>query len=168
MGQVYLYIIQHGSEDVCKIGISSNPEERLKGLQTGTPRILTLIAMMEFASREIALGVESLLHMFFDENRLNGEWFEVNPSHVCDIYQKLHDLYNVGLVDFPDIERVNNVVLPPPPKSHNYNGNATQRAIEYYTENPEDLDVSPRDLIDKVGVKKSTLYNVRKMFLENE
>jgi len=71
----YIYII--GSENPpYKIGISKNPERRLKNLQTGHPHKLKIIELRKTDSKKTKL-LESVIHKHLDRYRLNGEWFDI-------------------------------------------------------------------------------------------
>ena len=64
-----IYFIVAGHKFV-KIGYSSNPEERLKELQTGNPHKLKLMATMPGL-----FATESELHSTFSHLKMEGEWF---------------------------------------------------------------------------------------------
>lgn len=70
----YVYFIQHGYGSI-KIGVSDNPEERCKQLQTGNQKKLRVICKFPFERRRTALDLERELHEKFKEHRLEGEWF---------------------------------------------------------------------------------------------
>lgn len=54
-----------------KIGTTENsPEERLAQLQIGNPRKLIIIRVVDGG-----YNLELFLHKYFDEFRLEGEWF---------------------------------------------------------------------------------------------
>lgn len=71
----YVYMIQKGYGSI-KIGVSNNPEFRLKQLQTGNHGSLYLIAKFPFESRKEAESMEKDLHVKFQSYRLEGEWFK--------------------------------------------------------------------------------------------
>lgn len=68
-----LYVIGNKSKDVCKIGISTNPDKRLKQLQTGCPYKLSILAIVKGMDYES----ERNLHKRYSEYRINGEWFRI-------------------------------------------------------------------------------------------
>ncbi len=72
--QVYVYFIQQGKGSI-KIGVSANPEGRLKELQTGTSKILSLLLKVPMPSRMAAMTVEKDLHAKYAQFRGSGEWF---------------------------------------------------------------------------------------------
>jgi len=67
-----LYFIQEENRGSIKIGISKEPEERLKALQTGNSKKLRLLWMVNPKNR----SVERNLHKIFNDDRLEREWFE--------------------------------------------------------------------------------------------
>jgi predicted GIY-YIG superfamily endonuclease len=70
----YVYLIQRGYGAI-KIGVSDNPESRLKQLQTGAQERLRLIAKFPSNSRTEAFNLEKDLHDKLAHHRLKGEWF---------------------------------------------------------------------------------------------
>lgn len=72
--KTYLYFIQIGFGSV-KVGVSSNPESRLKTLQTGCSKPLRLLVSIPFDSRKEAFALEKQLHEKYDHLRCRGEWF---------------------------------------------------------------------------------------------
>lgn len=72
---LYVYLITDRTHDICKIGISWNPSERLRGLQSGYPFPLTLEQKMKTTS---ALVFEKWIHAKFDTAKVSGEWFTLS------------------------------------------------------------------------------------------
>ena len=67
----YVYFI--GAVDgPIKIGMSQDPTERLRSLQTGSPVALRLMAVVPSQEPE---QLEVLLHARFGSLRMHGEWF---------------------------------------------------------------------------------------------
>lgn len=56
-----------------KIGVSNDPERRLKAVQTGNPNVVTL---EHYEERDDPHLVENYLHTKFQKNRVKGEWFK--------------------------------------------------------------------------------------------
>lgn len=65
-----------------KIGKSKEPERRLMEANCFSPSKSFKIFRMFFF--ENALGVEAELHKHFNEDRLEGEWFSINPQEVVN------------------------------------------------------------------------------------
>lgn len=63
-----------------KIGLSVDPEGRLRGLQTGSGARITLIG-----SFKGSFSVEKALHERFASRRLVGEWFRSDPGFLDEI-----------------------------------------------------------------------------------
>ncbi len=75
----YVYLISDINNYTYKIGISNNPENRLKALQTGNDRTLRIIhkVICENYSK-----VENALHNKYCFLKVNGEWFELTEEDV--------------------------------------------------------------------------------------
>jgi hypothetical protein len=77
---MYLYIITDG--EFQKIGIAGNPHSRLKELQTGNPRKLSVLKMFE---HEDAQRLEVAFHHLMDSGRQQGEWFRMTEKELRGI-----------------------------------------------------------------------------------
>jgi hypothetical protein len=69
-----LYFIQEGEDGPIKIG-RGDPQGRLKGLQTGNPRVLRIRAHVPNEGY-----TEIFWHAVFADARIRGEWFEPRPE----------------------------------------------------------------------------------------
>ena len=74
---MYVYAIRNTVTGNVKLGISRNPEARLKQLQTGNDCRLELVAMRPAAAR---FADEKALHNANAHARLSGEWFDGSVS----------------------------------------------------------------------------------------
>jgi DNA-binding XRE family transcriptional regulator len=70
-----VYVIKSDAGPI-KIGISSNPENRLKSLQGSSPYTLT-IYFVKAVNGGVAESIERQAHDSLAKNRLRGEWFNV-------------------------------------------------------------------------------------------
>ncbi len=84
----YVYLMKDLSNDYYKIGISNKPEYREKTLQSEKPTI-ELLACKKFPTRKIAEAIESALHAAYSQQRLRGEWFNLNEEDVAAIIETL-------------------------------------------------------------------------------
>jgi hypothetical protein len=76
----YLYFISEEQfNNKVKIGISKNPEKRLKQLQTGNPNKLVIIHTIQSPDYKL---LERTLHDICGDLRLVGEWFELSESDL--------------------------------------------------------------------------------------
>ena len=83
-------------EDSYKIGISKNPEKRIKQLQTGTPNIISLVYKFE---SEWASKIEGHLHIRYSLDRLNGEWFKLTKDTVNEFLANCRKIdYNLTYI----------------------------------------------------------------------
>ena len=81
----YLYFIKAKGTDFYKIGISDNPESRLKQLQTGNPVQLELVSSIYCLYPK---DRESELHSALSELNENGEWFSIKDDDVKELIEQ--------------------------------------------------------------------------------
>ena len=86
------YIIYNDKNDLFKIGITVEPEKRLRTLETqsGSMCQKVLLIYLEGMRDESSKIVESKLHEYFSDKRKIGEWFDLN---VLDLLQINHLFY---------------------------------------------------------------------------
>jgi len=88
--QYKIYLIHLKNTSLYKIGISLNPNKRVKQLQTGTPFELLLISVFE---SDFPFKTEKVLHnsytskkisenFNYDFDHLKGEWFNLTAQDV--------------------------------------------------------------------------------------
>lgn len=83
---MFVYLIQNLETSNYKIGVSKNPNKRLKQLQTASGEELKLVATFETTN---ARKVESALHNQYSPYKTQGEWFnislveEVSFGEIC-------------------------------------------------------------------------------------
>src|SRR5689334_20768822 len=86
---VELYIVTHMSgrahHGPVKIGISANPEARLRELQTGNPLRLGVFWTFTFATRWEAREHERAFHEEFARDQTSGEWFAITPERAINM-----------------------------------------------------------------------------------
>lgn len=81
-----LYVI-HDGRGFAKIGVSSNPQSRLRELATGNPIPLRVVFTTEAYARPYALSVEAAAHRLLSDRRCAGEWFRCGADEaVAAIY----------------------------------------------------------------------------------
>lgn len=88
----YVYAIRPvDGADVVKIGLSTNPQKRLVGLQTGYPFPLKIFISHLCDSRTVsAKQLEAALHKKFKARNTQGEWFEgVTDDEVREAIAKI-------------------------------------------------------------------------------
>ena len=84
----YVYLMKDISNGYYKIGISNTPEYRERTLQSEKPTI-EMLACKKFPTRKIAEAIESALHNAYSQQRLRGEWFNLNETDVAAIIETL-------------------------------------------------------------------------------
>jgi|APGre2960657404_1045060.scaffolds.fasta_scaffold83428_2 hypothetical protein len=79
----FIYVISSAKSNnpPCKIGISDNPEKRVKQLQTGHPEKLEIKYMKKLNNARL---YEKLLHKDMSYIRSHGEWFDLSVQEAID------------------------------------------------------------------------------------
>jgi hypothetical protein len=72
---VSVYLITAREVNRVKIGCAYNPHQRLERLQTMSPCLLVLEAVLKGSHAE-----ERAIHKLFDDERVRGEWFEITDE----------------------------------------------------------------------------------------
>ena len=90
-----------------KIGISNDPDKRMRQLQTANPKKLELVAYVECL--HFAEYFEAVLHAVFRDFNSNGEWFKVEDHSLHELANRFLDIdkamsYLVMLPDAYDDE----------------------------------------------------------------
>ena len=83
----YLYFI--GTTDHIKIGITSNPDSRLRSLKTSCPIPCDYLAIFECGEK--ARQFEHKIHEIFAPYRSHGEWF-VNHDDILKFIRESKEL----------------------------------------------------------------------------
>jgi hypothetical protein len=76
----FVYVITIEGQDLCKIGISNNPNGRIAQLLTGSPFQMELVFAFRVESRDDARTLERAFHSYLEEHRSRGEWFHLSPE----------------------------------------------------------------------------------------
>lgn len=88
----FVYLIHDKCRDILKIGKTIQPKRRLK----------PLLVIAGISNSDIYISnklkfyslIEEEIHRQFEENRLIGEWFKVNPSEVIEFCSGKRFKYN--------------------------------------------------------------------------
>ena len=158
----YLYVIQVASGPV-KIGIAQDVDARLPTLQTANFEELHIVYSFQCLSMEHASALEMVLHRRYCEQRLRGEWFNVQPANVVTDIEFAAQF--VGAVTRIEIKRYKYVTPSYKPMKQTSERRARQAAtrqivIKHLEAHPEDITANARDLAARLEVGKSTVYSV--------
>jgi len=86
----YVYLMYDPSKDRYKIGVSADPERRLRTFHTVDPGIV-LLAKWGPCSRKQAYDMEALAHFKYRRQRLHGEWFRLSQQQVDKLLKPAAD-----------------------------------------------------------------------------
>lgn len=85
-----VYLIVCDETQTAKIGVSDNPEKRLRSLQTGHPYTLRIECVMDGDESR-----ERIFHENFRDTRLRGEWFLYTPE-MSETFQMFKELSSMS------------------------------------------------------------------------
>jgi len=77
----FVYVIS-AEDDAVKIGVARNVERRMKELQTGQHRKLSVLSSLFCGSRQEAYAIECRTHQLLKDDMLEGEWFGVTGEEA--------------------------------------------------------------------------------------
>lgn len=80
-GDSYIYVIAGSPDGPTKIGITQDPEKRLRGLQTGHPERLAVYAERQVRA-SVVRQIEGECHRRLKDVRSQGEWFEMTAEQA--------------------------------------------------------------------------------------
>lgn len=80
-GEMFLYVAKNKGTGNFKVGISRNPEERVKALQVGCDGELQLIATV---SAKNGYQSEAQAHARLSNSLVHGEWFSATQEEVLE------------------------------------------------------------------------------------
>lgn len=81
----FIYVI--GPKDIekpQKIGISKNPQKRLKQLQTGHSEKLFIHYKLKCSNKQEAKKFEQRIHKNLKHLKTQGEWFQLSPKECSE------------------------------------------------------------------------------------
>lgn len=87
----YVYAIAGAGK--IKIGITREPDRRLRGLQMMCPVELDLVCHRLFPTSVLSGQVERMLHVKFQAHRWRGEWFNIPREVAAAAIEEAHGLY---------------------------------------------------------------------------
>ncbi len=70
--------------DLQKIGVSGDPEKRLKSLQTGNPEPLVIHYVFEVSDDKV-FQFEKHIHKQLNHKRIQNEWFRMSKEEVINM-----------------------------------------------------------------------------------
>ena len=84
----YVYIINQPLQNnkfVCKIGFTKDANQRVKGLQVGSEKKLSVFQTFKVGyNRTEAYNAEQKVQKMFKAFKREGEWFAFNPVHLVN------------------------------------------------------------------------------------
>ncbi len=78
----YVYVLASDTSGPVKIGISSDPDRRVRQLQTGHADPLTVLHREPVGDAARAKAFETLIHRNVSHLRKRGEWFDMTAEQA--------------------------------------------------------------------------------------
>lgn len=96
-----VYFVKHKGLSPIKIGYTDNskPDNRISSINGASPYGLDFI---EYVNCFDARSVESLLHLKYKKQRLNGEWFDINYQDVENEIYNISNFNKEDIIFLPD------------------------------------------------------------------
>lgn len=80
---MFLYLIQAGHTQFCKIGITGQPKNRKKQLQTGNPQKLYIRQIWAIEDKQIESKIHAIFNTVFKKANGGKEWFRINDLDLA-------------------------------------------------------------------------------------
>jgi hypothetical protein len=77
----FLYVIAATAAGPVKLGLSMNPEKRVRQLQTGSALPLSIFHTEEVEDGRVKIA-ERALHQLLGHKRMKGEWFDMSVEQA--------------------------------------------------------------------------------------
>jgi len=89
----YIYIVKLKGFDIYKIGVSNNPNRRLRDINSYMPFEVELLMIEWFKN---AYNLEECIHDNLKDKLLRHEWFRLTENQISDIIIALKNMSAVG------------------------------------------------------------------------
>ncbi len=91
----YVYLILNTISNFYKIGISNNPPRRFAALQnqSGCKIIPVIILKLAAEIDDSDYEIEILLHNYFKDKKIRGEWYSLNHADVSEIIELFWEIH---------------------------------------------------------------------------
>ena len=89
-----IYIAKKGEH--CKIGMSENPQERVRSMRTSQPIAAELVWTSPLAPRKDIEWVERRLHIRFAEHHVVREWFDADGIDIDEVKASFSEVLAKG------------------------------------------------------------------------
>jgi hypothetical protein len=82
-----VYVISEGKQGPVKVGVANNPNTRVRELQSGNPKRLSLANWWKMPDRATAFSVEKEILGEMARYRLMGEWIDADEFGMCALVE---------------------------------------------------------------------------------
>lgn len=90
----FIYVLKYGANDIYKFGVSSNPDRRIKDIDSNSPVPIKEIGRYYFKN---VYEMEEMIHDNLKPDLLRREWFKLSKTHARSICDQLDEMSNNGI-----------------------------------------------------------------------
>jgi hypothetical protein len=90
----YVYILKLKGFDIYKIGVSANPERRIKDIDSANPFGINILCLKYFKN---VYNLEECIHDSFKNSSLRKEWFRLDKESVKILIKQINKLSEKGI-----------------------------------------------------------------------
>jgi hypothetical protein len=103
----YIYVIYNPLNGLYKIGMTGDFLTRYNNLMNGSGCIFDIIIVLELGYIDKRAGfIEAMLHEYYDDKRIIGEWFKLNVKDINDIKELLWEIEGISINEGQFMENV--------------------------------------------------------------
>ena len=85
----FVYILQYGNQNVFKFGVSSNPDRRIKDIDSSSPIVVKELGRFYFKN---VYNMEEMIHDNLKSSLIRREWFKLELLSVKAIIEQLKEM----------------------------------------------------------------------------
>lgn len=164
----YVYVVRQAKTNYIKIGVSDDPEERIRYLQTSSPSLLSIHYVIDCQSSGDALKVERLLHERYKSKRLEGEWFDIPYFKVIEDLDWVIEMSKAMLGTHHYRQEIVKQVVRDGNRPVEVRRDARTVVRRYLDTYPEAINMSVRELAKAAGVSKTIAHEELSAYIDGK
>lgn len=90
----YIYIVRLGNKGIFKIGVSNNPDRRIKDIDSYSPIPIREVGRFYFKN---VYEIEEMIHDNLKNLLIRREWFKLTEEHAFDICKQIKEMSDNGI-----------------------------------------------------------------------
>lgn len=90
----FIYVLQYGNENIFKFGVSSNPDRRIKDIDSSSPVLIKEIGRFHFYN---VYEMEECIHDNLTSCLIRREWFKMQYLTMESFVQSIKEMSEEGI-----------------------------------------------------------------------